>query len=317
MPAIKKHDLPKLNRSSRSRSRNTQPSGMNASGVLTKAALVSISIGIWEGRKHDREVTAKVNSQHHADPHAGRYNKHLLGGSTPTLGAILTAVTQLRETHHEQTVPWTDTGWRLLPMANYMEYTAAMRDKITKFDAAVEAFLDAYPKLARQAEEKLQGMYRRADYPSVDSLRHRFHRKVQFSPLPAAEDFRISLPEEELRQMQQDVTDRLTRATTEALQDCWQRLGDAVSNVRGRLDDGKHLRESMITRLSEVAASLGRLNLTGDAALDTACNRVLTSLGTLDVATVKSDEKARATAARDADAILKAMAGMYTPATTK
>ncbi len=99
--------------------------------------------------------------------------------------------------------------------------------------------------------------------------------------------------------------------------DAWERLGDAVYKLRERLDDGKHLRGSMMTKLSAVAESLGRLNITGDEDLERVRLSVLTNLAGYDAETLRDNDTVRATAASAADAILKQMQSVFTPTPTK
>lgn len=290
------------------------PARESGTSIIGLAMLANVNIRMWEGRKHDREVTERVNADHHATPDAGRYHKHLFGGGVPELGAILTAATQLRITHYAHTLPWSDTGFRLLPTENYLTYVEEMRKGRARFDEAVEAFVSAYPRLKRAAAERLQSMYRETDYPPASLVKDRYRVQLEFAPIPTGEDFRVALPEKELARMAKEVEARVTSAAQLAMADVWKRLGDAVSHLRERLDDGKHLRDSMITKLKDVATGLGRLNLTQDPTLEDVRGRVLTTLATLDAKTLREDDDVRAGAAQQADSILTAMAGLYAPA---
>lgn len=281
--------------------------------ILGRAMLINVCVSMWEGRKHDREVTQKVNDEFHAAHDAGRYHKHLFGGKVKELSAIITAAANIRLVHYTQTLPWSDAGFRLLPTQNYMAYMEAMRKARARFEAAVEEFVTAYPKLVRTAREKLNGMFRDSDYPAADLVRHRYRIEIQHSPLPAGGDFRLTLPKPELERMAREVEERLVKSVEMAMQDAWQRLGDAIMKLRAKLDDGKYLRESMIDQLREVADVLGRLNLTGDESLESARKQVLTQLATFDAEALRDDEKVREKAAQAADAILKSMEDVYTP----
>lgn len=296
------------------RARRAEIANVTPDHILGHAMLANVCIGMWEGRKHDREVTARVNDEFHANSDAGRYHKHLFGGKVQELSAIITAAAHLRGIHYTQTLPWSDTGWRLLPTTNYIAYTEAMRKAKARYEEAVEAFVAVYPRLVREAKAKLNGMYRESDYPTPDRIRHRYHVALEFSPLPAGSDFRVTLPKAELGRMAKDIEGRMMRSVESAMTDAWERLGDAITKLRPKLDDGKYLRESMIERLRAVAETLGRLNLTGDQALEEARSRVLRELTVFDAETLVDDEKARAQAASAADDILKSMRGVYAPA---
>jgi hypothetical protein len=284
-----------------------------APSILGRAMLANVSIGFWAARKHDRKVTEKINEEMARNPHAGRYHKRLFGGEATIHSKVITAVGAAREAHRHQTLPWTDDGWRLLPSENYFEYTKVIRQFKARFEECVEAFLADYPKLVEEAKKLLRGMYRREDYPPVDEVRRKFHFAIEFTPVPAGEDFRLSLPQADMKAMTRGIEDRVHRGVTEAMQEAWARLGEAVHELRGRLDDGKYLRDTMIDRVREVAEILGRLNFANDPALDKARKQVLKDLCVADADTLKDDDKVRNATAKAADDILKSMQGVYSP----
>jgi hypothetical protein len=282
--------------------------------ILGRAMLVNVCISMWEGRKHDAEVTAEVAEKHKAAHDAGRYHKRLFAGKTKELSAIITAAAGLRGTHYTQTLPWSDAGWRLLPTENYMAYTEDMRKAIRRYNEAADSFEAVYAQRVREAKESLGDLWKADDYPSHEMVRAKYRVDLQFSPLPAGDDFRVSLPQKELERVAKDVEDRLVRSVGLAMKEAWKRLGKAISKLRDKLDDGKYLRDSMLEDLKDVAETLGRLNMTDDADLETLRNKVLTELASFDADALRDNAEVRKDAASKADEILKAMAGVYTPA---
>jgi len=291
--------------------------------ILGRAMLANVTIGIWEARKNDKTVTDKVNAEYAASHEAGRYHKHLFGGPVEELSKLVTASHYLRWTHYAQTLPWSDAGWRLLPTANYMDYCKVMREKRAEFEAAVEVFVAAYPRLVKDARAKLNGMYKESDYPSPSAVRRKYHASLEFEPIPNGEDFRVSLPKEEMKRIAKEVEERMAKHVASAMQDAWLRLGTMVEELKGKLDGGaKGLRGVTLgdavrverVSLSELAEVLGRLNLTQDAALEKARKQVLTQLATLNVESLKKDETARTKASVAVDDILKQVRSVYSPA---
>lgn len=284
--------------------------------ILGRAMLANVWIGVWSARKHDRVITEKVNTTMAKSRNAGRYHKRLFADAAPSHSKLVTAAHVARNMHHHHTLPWQDSGWRLLPTANYFEYCEAMRKVKAQFEEALESFLQEYPTLVREARQALGTMYDKADYPPLAEIKHKFHFELQFGPVPAAGDFRVSLPQEELREMEKGVEVRLTSSVTIAVNDMWARLGEVVTELRGKLEDGKYLRSNggLIQRVGDLAEHLGRLNLTNDPALETARKQVQKDLAGLDIDAMRDDDKMRGEAAAKADKILKDMKGMYTAA---
>lgn len=282
--------------------------------IIGHAMLLNVYISTWEGRKHDRAVTADVEAKFHTVAGAGRWNKHLFGGKVKELSAIISSVATMRMVHYQQTLPWTDDGWRIMTTENYFEGMKRIRAVIARFNTAADAFEKAYPRLVREAEEKLNGMFRREDYPDASVVRAKFKIELHFAPLPTGNDFRITqLPAAELARMREEADGRMVDAIGSAMSDAWQRLGDAIMKVRAKLDDGKYLRDSMLDKLRGVAETLGRLNITGDPKLEELRQAVVDKLTVTDAETLGEDDDVRAGVAAEADAILAAMSGLYTP----
>ena len=67
-----------------------------------------------------------------------------------------------QDIHYAQTLPWSDTGWRLLPIKNYQAYTEAIRAAQHTFEELRDEFIAEYPTLRENARVKLNGMYKAA-----------------------------------------------------------------------------------------------------------------------------------------------------------
>ncbi|KKL69919.1 hypothetical protein LCGC14_2110120, partial [marine sediment metagenome] len=222
----------------------------------------------------------------------------------------------VRTTHYKNTLPWSDDGWRILPSDNYMVYSEAMRKARERFEEAVEEFVQEYPRLVKLAATRLGSMYNRNEYPRAEDVVHKFGTDLQFGPVPISEDIRVHLPEAVRRKIAKDVKARMQSAIEIAMQEAWDRLGGIVDELRGKLEDGKFLRESFIGKVQGVAEAMGRMNITQDPKLETTRKQVLKHLATLDAKNMRKDDKARSTALDKADEILEKMkaAGYYNPA---
>ena len=93
----------------------------NVTTISSSAMLVDLSISLWSGRKLDRKVSGEVDTINSTQTRAGNYNKNLLAGDT-SLSEIQKVVTMIRTYHNSITIPWSNSGIRLLPTALFMEY---------------------------------------------------------------------------------------------------------------------------------------------------------------------------------------------------
>jgi len=284
-----------------------------------RALLLTLKISQWAGRKHDKQVTKQVASQHHADASVGRYTKALLP-ATGYLEDVHAMTSTLRQMVYQNTMAWgTVDGTRLLPVGNYLKFTTDFRKLQAERDAMVERFLQAYPRLKEEAKLFLpNGLYKEEDYPEVDALRSKFACCVEMSPIPT-DDFRVQLGDEELNAIKADVASRTEASMQQAMREVWQRLYDKVKHMADKLQalddsaeqDGKtkaRLHDSTIDNIRELCDLLPRLNITGDPDLEAMTQRVADSLGSLETEALKSDPDFRGRTKTEANSILDAMA---------
>jgi hypothetical protein len=302
----------------------TKHAGESATSIHSRAMLVNLSISTWTARKFDKRVTEKVNREHAAGKDAGRYNKNLLGGSADAHAAVVSAAGAARNLHYENTLPWTDEGWRLLPTANYTAYTDALRQARREFESALEQFLDEYPALQTEARQRLNGLYNAADYPSPSEIRRKFGFAVDFTPIPAVGDLRVDLAADQVADIQSSIAGRVERATQEAMEAAWQRLHESVSHLQSRLSDPDleapgasgaakraSIRESLVRNVADVADVLKRLNVLDDPKLEEMRQRVAEIVAGLDAQVLRENKDARTDTAARAQSILDQMQGIF------
>ena len=106
----------------------------DAPTLASSAMLVEVNISTWAGRKKDKRASADVASANHADKEVANVIKKLLANSD-TLKAIQTHVTAARNMHSNMTMPWSNSGLRLLPTAQYFNYSEAMSQMQNEFEA--------------------------------------------------------------------------------------------------------------------------------------------------------------------------------------
>lgn len=279
----------------------TTPDDDEGASIHSRALLVSLSISTWSARKFDRKVTDEINRQHAASADAGRFNKLLLPGDATAYKALIKTSNSIRTDHYANTLAWSDEGWRLLPSANFMEYTELMRRHADSFAASLEEFLAAYPAMRDEAPFLLNGMFRAEDYPGVYELRRRFSVSLEYSPLPSSGDFRLDLPADQLDALGARVEDRVAKAARAAVEDAWTRLSDVVGKMHARLSEpGAGFRDTLVTNVADLVDTLARLNFTDDPDLEAMRQRVnhaLTSYAPQDLresADIRADVAARA-----------------------
>lgn len=232
-----------------------------------RALLVQLTISQWSARKYDKKVTQAVASNHGTTTAAGRYNKSLLP-MNDYLDNVHKKASYIRQKYYENTLPWGIEGTQMLPSANYLGFMTEFRKEKGEWEVIVQEFLDNYDAMKLDAKRILGSLYNEQDYPDLDTLRGKFKMDMAVFPVPTT-DFRVSIADDELARIQDDVERRVAEAQTQAMRDVWERLYDKVKHIADKLADPKAIfRDSMIENARELCALLPRLNFTDDPNLE-------------------------------------------------
>ncbi len=280
------------------------------SALQSKAMLAGIKISMWSARKLDRKVTDETNVAKGASADAGRYNKALLAKSA--LAEIQEIAGRARKTCAARTLPWADSGQRILSATGYDEFTKAMRGISYEFEAARIKVRDNFTAYIEDARASLGEMFDPADYPTADEVFERFRYKVQIWPMPSAADFRVDVGDAEAARIRADIQSEFDAAMSEAVKDVYGRIHAVTSKMAEALnayvppnpdkkgDRGeKVFHNSLVENVRELATLLPSLNFTGDAGIASMAAE-LAKLTKHDAADLKDSDSIRATIAREA-----------------
>lgn len=235
--------------------------------LTDKALLVQLNVSQWTARKYDKKATQQIADQHNTIVEAGRYNKSLLP-MNDYLGDITSMTTTIRTEYYKNTLPWGINGTQMLPSKNYLSFMTEFRNYKSNWLALVDRFVDAYPQLKLDAQRILTGLYKEEDYPAVDQVRHKFGIDMVVMPVPA-DDFRVQIADDELATIQQQVTERVTNASQQAMSEAWKRLYDVVKHASDKLNDPNGIfRDSLVQNVSDICSILPRLNFSDDPNLE-------------------------------------------------
>jgi len=278
-----------------------------------RALLVTLSLSKFEPKRTDKRITRQVLSDHGAAAGTLRVAKKLLPDEA--IEPINKLHSETREYHYRHTLAWGEQGERLLNSQFFMEYAAAMAAFREKADALSDTFAAHYDDYVATARTSLNGAFDPSDYPAQRLIREKFRFKLEYSPVPAAGDFRISVMEEAMENLRQSVDIRIADATRSARTEAARRLAEPLAAMVQRLSDPDAVfRDSLVTNLREMADLLPVLNVTADPELDSVRQRILTDLYQADPGLLRENRTVRASTARKAQSILDTMNGFFAPA---
>ena len=242
-------------------------------GLQNSALLVTLSMGIPDLVKTDKKATQQVEATNRTAQNIGEFKKKLL--TADTLDSINTLRGAARTYHYAKTLPWGDSGIRLLPNVYLLDYQNTMRVFAVEFDRLRNLFLQAYPAEVAQAQLKLVGLFNEAEYPSVRDLERKFKFSVAFEPLPLVGDFRVDVGNAAAQELKEQYTKITNERIAEAMGEVWGKLLKPLKNMSERLDyddEGKprngHFKGTIVTNVLEIVEAMKACNLTGDSRME-------------------------------------------------
>lgn len=272
--------------------------------------MVDLRIGTWTARKMDKSVAKEVAKNHQASDNSGSYYKSLL--SSPELAEVNRLVSAARNCHYRYTLPWSDSGPRVLPVKLYFEYSKEIADYRLAFNQAVDAFVAQYPAQRAAAAQYLGSMYDGNDYPPVDVVRGKFYFGINFAPVPVGSDFRCQIGEAQVQEIAAEIEKNTHDAMSSAVRSLYGRIEKVVQAFVDRLGkDDAVFRDTLVDNARELVDMLPKLNVTNDPEINLLAERIEKCLCTYDPNSLRKNYALREEVYKDAKTISEDLAGFF------
>jgi hypothetical protein len=273
--------------------------------IQDKGMIAYLNISTWTARKFDPRVTREIEASYAAS-NSGRYNKILI--ATEYLANIQKIASAARKYHYENTLPWFDNGGRLLPAANYFVYVQKIDEYRNEFVREVDKFLALYPGYKEEARSRLNGMFAGEDYPEPDALKGKYRLGIQLHPIPDADDFRVTLNEEDVEAIREAYRQQLENSVAEANKELWSGLYEVVGHMLERLSTADaRFKNSLVENVRDICELMPRLNVSGDEQLNAMVAEVQETLAGLSPDALRRNAELRGQTATQARRIMDKM----------
>lgn len=280
--------------------------------IDTCAMLAEFNASVWTARKLDRSATEEVVANKNAQAKdAARVNKHLLAGRNE-LEVIQSMVGRARQFVYDNTLPWSDSGLRLLPTINFETFAAKMNAFEEEFERLVHDFVNIYPSLITAQAMALGDMFRRDDYPTQNEIMTKFSFRVNYMPVPTAGDFRVDVGNAAMDDIKAKLQRLADERVEEAMKDVRKRLGEHLKRMSDRLTTDyiageakpRRFHDSLVDGALELCDLTKALNLTGDKDLEGARSTLEQLLSGVEPAELRKNHAVREDVKKNVDAIL-------------
>ena len=292
---------------------------MQTENILQKKAMiVNFTAKQFTGRKKDKAAAQTVSDSYGNAEGTGNYIKQSIAKEHHA--AIVKNINEFRTFLYSRTLPWTHKGDLLLSTELYQKVMEKERELSTKHNELVQDFLNNYGSYVVSAKLKLNGLFNQADYPAPSQIENKFSWSVNFTPVPAGNDFRVELAQSEVDSITKDIETRNQAAIKQANQELWSRIYSAVKALSEKMHEKKTVkgqdvtpifRNSIIGNIKELVELLPGLNILNDPALETARQDLEKDLAGIEPEELRESSGSRQEVAQKADEILNNIKGIF------
>lgn len=274
---------------------------MTRYNIDTCAMLVEFNASQWTARKLDKGATDEiVHNKNAQDKGAARVNKNLLAGRKE-LEVINKHVGTVRTYVYNNTLPWSDSGIRLLPSVKFWEFNMQMETFEHEFNQLVGDFVDVYPTLITAQAMALGDMFNRDDFPSPADVAHRFDFRLNYMPVPTAGDFRVDVGNEAEKEIKAKLSKLADERIDHAMRDVKTRLKEHLDRMSDRLGvdvvnkeiKTRKFHDSLLDTAFELCEMVKALNITNDQDLEGARKALYSAINGVDVKELRNNMPVR------------------------
>jgi len=277
--------------------------------ISSSAVLVDLSISVPTGIKLDKEKSDKVNEDNNtANKRVAKVTKDIYAGSE-TLHQIIKKASLIRSRNMNLTLPWNDSGTRLLPNANLIDHQTEIGEARTEFEELVQKFREKLPDLREDAKVKLGTLYKESDYHNDEAVMSKFKFGCVYSPVAEAGDFRIDIGNEARRELNEQYEMASNERLESSMEDVWGRFHKVLQTISKNMveakDGGqKRYHKSMLTNAEKLVDLMKAFNLTNDQEMENARLELHRVLQTADIEDIKQFSDAREDLKEKVDGIM-------------
>lgn len=274
--------------------------------ISSSAMLVELNISVWTGRKFDKQVSAEIDTQKQTTTRAGNYSKRLFADE-PIFDAIQKFAGNARTYHYHATMPWSDSGLRLLTTAMYFDYNKKISEMEMDFDQLVSNFTTQYQNLVAKAQTKLGALFDPSDYPDVNDVASKFRFSVKYAPVPDVGDWRVDVGNDAKQQLMESYVKYYSSNLEQAMREPWERMHEALTNMSNKLSGEKKqiFRDTLVGNVVELCDLMDKFNVTGDPKMKQAKVKIENALLGITPDALREDDELRLDTKSKVDALLK------------
>lgn len=277
--------------------------------IVNECMIVNIRILLWMGHRYDKAASEALMAQAEAEADTARVNKRIIPAEA--LKHVTAAASSVRTHLYDETWPWKDNGDRLLMRKKHLKFMEEHNNRVARFDAAVDDFLNtAYTAERERAEFRMGKLFDENDYPPVKALRRKFSISLDIDAVTTVNDFRVEMDAEAREQVRQSMEEAMQDRVNRTLAEVWARLAKKLKHYAETMKvSDKTFRDTTVTNLEEIVDILPDMNIFGDKKLAKIGEEIKEKLIGYTPEQLRNEPDTRAYVAEEAQQLIDVMGG--------
>ena len=277
-----------------------------AINLSREAVLIKATFHSWTGDKMlDAATSEGFNNQVDAQDTALRHTKKLLSKSENAANCR-TMISKARTFLNENTVPWTYSGWKLVPKRNFQRVQDEMAAYSEKIYNAASLLFESFNGDIEADREVLGQLFDYKAYIMPHQVFDKFKIDLQYEPIVDINSPQFDAMSETVEQIMEQTRERQTRAVAAASNDLRNRVEGILARTIDRMEtlaDKSKKPTALLKSIEELADVLPRLNINGDPDIDLAARQMKEKILLFSAQDLRDDEESRAEVITAAKAI--------------
>ena len=300
-------------------------SGIDSNILQKHALLIDVSITKWNNNRQSKKATDSIKNEFGID--SGYQNKSRVraykSAIDPDHLKPLDKICNAFRTYiYQVTLPYNDTGKRLLSASLFEKVNEQIRAFKTDFDTEKDNIVENFDTWKNQARHDLNGLYNDQDYPAVSDLKFKYSHSIDFEPVPSASSFQVDILEKYADEIREQLENNSNKTLQNAMSDCWRRIYENVSSLAKKMNEKRIdnktgqetapiFRNSIIENINELIELLPDLNIINDPQLESMRKRLQDELAGIDPKELRESKESRQEIAEKAKSILNDLDSIF------
>lgn len=272
--------------------------------VITKLVLVNLHIAFETGRRTLGYISKKVAEDNDAKQDMLTMNISVI--PKDLIQPFTTAVSRARQYYKDNSLPWEDGNWRVVPVSKLQQFKDDLEKLISETkDEFAKCFISNYDHL-KDTFEKRKGKLA-ISFPEKDELEKGFEIEYNLGAIASVEDIRIVGIDTAMRNKIKDETEaRYNDQINKGLQELAGNLLSALEEISDRVgdDDQKGKKYTrFLDNLKGMTATVDELNVTKNEQLTKSCELIRANISNWSPEAIKTSSEVRESIKSSADGI--------------